>query len=454
MKSKKIMKRPSALKLPKVNGGFRRFASQNRQAVVFAVLFAVAGTLMLVTTHAATGNDLVVTSVTMSPASPAAGNAVTFSAIVKNQGTTAVPAGTVVGVSFTVDGTKVSWNETNTAGLAAGASVTLNANAGSPGATWAATSGPHSVIATADDTNVIPDESDESNNTKRLDFTIGNTGNLYITPATSTVLVGNNVTVSVRLTPGTTVDGVQATVTYDATKLQYVSSSTTGTPYDTTLQAPSGGSGTVTVASGNLSGGVSTDGLVLSVTFQALVGSGSTALTISGNASKSGVYTNPTLTNATVNLTAPDTTAPTTAVSAPAAGSNIFGSATTISSTATDNVGVTKVELYVDGVLKGTDTVSPYSFALNTTTMAGGAHNFQTKAYDAAGNVGVSSIVSLTVKNWAEDINQDGNVDLLDFSLLAAKYGQSGAGLGRADINGDSTVNLLDFSLLAAKYGQ
>jgi hypothetical protein len=53
----------------------------------------------------------------------------------------------------------------------------------------------------------------------------------------------------------------------------------------------------------------------------------------------------------------------------------------------------------------------------------------------------------------AEDINQDGHVNLLDFSMLAAKFGQSGAGLGRADINADGTVNLLDFSSLAAKFG-
>jgi hypothetical protein len=53
----------------------------------------------------------------------------------------------------------------------------------------------------------------------------------------------------------------------------------------------------------------------------------------------------------------------------------------------------------------------------------------------------------------AEDINQDGHVNLLDFSLLAAKFGQSGTNLGRADINGDAYVNILDFSRLAAKFG-
>jgi hypothetical protein len=47
----------------------------------------------------------------------------------------------------------------------------------------------------------------------------------------------------------------------------------------------------------------------------------------------------------------------------------------------------------------------------------------------------------------------DGHIDLLDLSLLASKYGQCGAGLGRADLNNDGCVDLLDLSLLASKYG-
>ncbi len=73
--------------------------------------------------------------------------------------------------------------------------------------------------------------------------------------------------------------------------------------------------------------------------------------------------------------------------------------AITLSATATDNVGVTKVEFYVDGVLKGTDTTSPYSMALDSTTLANGSHTLVAKAYDAAGNVGTSSSVSFTINN-------------------------------------------------------
>lgn len=54
----------------------------------------------------------------------------------------------------------------------------------------------------------------------------------------------------------------------------------------------------------------------------------------------------------------------------------------------------------------------------------------------------------------AADINTDSKVDFLDYSMLAGKYMQSGAGLGRTDINNDGTVDLLDYSILANKFGQ
>ncbi|MCU1228455.1 MAG: Hydrolase [Acidobacteria bacterium] len=94
-----------------------------------------------------------------------------------------------------------------------------------------------------------------------------------------------------------------------------------------------------------------------------------------------------------------DTTAPTTSITAPTAGSTVSGSAVTINANASDNVGVAKVEFWVDGTLKGTDTTSPYSYSWNTTTYANGTHTLVSKAYDAANNMGQSANVSVTVSN-------------------------------------------------------
>ncbi|HEY2323389.1 MAG TPA: Ig-like domain-containing protein [Thermoanaerobaculia bacterium] len=93
-----------------------------------------------------------------------------------------------------------------------------------------------------------------------------------------------------------------------------------------------------------------------------------------------------------------DTTAPTTSITSPAAGSTVSGTVT-VSATASDNVGVTKVEFYMDGALRTTDTTSPYSWSWDTTQFANSSHSLMTKAYDAAGNVGTSSTVTVTVNN-------------------------------------------------------
>ncbi len=138
--------------------------------------------------------DLIVTDITSSPASPLTGNATVFSAVVKNQGTGATPAGTIIGASFFVDGTQVSWSDTTTASLAAGASVTLTANSGPSGtAYWTATTGTHTIMAYVDDVNRIA-ETDDNNNKFSKSLTVATspmpdmviTG-LTITPASPTV---------------------------------------------------------------------------------------------------------------------------------------------------------------------------------------------------------------------------------------------------------------------------
>jgi subtilisin family serine protease len=93
-----------------------------------------------------------------------------------------------------------------------------------------------------------------------------------------------------------------------------------------------------------------------------------------------------------------DTTAPSTSITAPAGGSTVSGT-TTVSANASDDVGVSRVEFFLGSSLLGSDTTAPYSFDWNTTSVANGAYSLTTKAYDAAGNVGASSAVSVTVSN-------------------------------------------------------
>jgi hypothetical protein len=93
-----------------------------------------------------------------------------------------------------------------------------------------------------------------------------------------------------------------------------------------------------------------------------------------------------------------DTTPPTTSITSPASGATVSGTVT-VSADAADAVGVSRVEFYADGALIGTDTSSPYAASWNTTTATNGGHGLQSKAYDAAGNVGSSLAVNVTVSN-------------------------------------------------------
>ena len=70
---------------------------------------------------------------------------------------------------------------------------------------------------------------------------------------------------------------------------------------------------------------------------------------------------------------------------------------TTITASATDNVGVTKVEFSVDGKLVATDTSAPYSTSWNAAAATFGTHTLTAKAYDQAGNSATAAPVSVTV---------------------------------------------------------
>lgn len=97
----------------------------------------------------------------------------------------------------------------------------------------------------------------------------------------------------------------------------------------------------------------------------------------------------------------PDTTAPVASITAPTAGATVLAVAG-VNVSATDNVGVTKTELYVDGLLIATDSVSPFSFSWDTTKYANGSHDLMVSAYDAAENAGQSAHVSVIVNNIAD----------------------------------------------------
>ena len=145
------------------------------------------------------------------------------------------------------------------------------------------------------------------------------TGSIYLTPTSSSIQPGSNVTVSLRINPGTPVNGVEANINFDTAKLEFVSASPANGAFSAELLQVTTG-GTIQVARGVFGGGVSTDSLVVTVVFKALASSGSSAITLT-NANATALdasYTNPAAQNATVTFTTPVPTPSPTPTPAPA----------------------------------------------------------------------------------------------------------------------------------------
>ena len=91
-----------------------------------------------------------------------------------------------------------------------------------------------------------------------------------------------------------------------------------------------------------------------------------------------------------------DTTSPAVSITAPASGATVIGS-TTVTASASDNVGVARVEFYANETLQSSDNSAPYSFDWNTLLLTDGPYILKAVAYDAAGNSAPSSNVTVTV---------------------------------------------------------
>jgi hypothetical protein len=95
-----------------------------------------------------------------------------------------------------------------------------------------------------------------------------------------------------------------------------------------------------------------------------------------------------------------DNQPPTVTIAAPAPGSALTG-VIRVQANATDNVGVTKVEFYVDNGLRTVDTAAPYQWDFDTSTASNGSHTLTVLAYDLAGNIGRASETITTNNNTA-----------------------------------------------------
>ena len=143
---------------------------------------------------------------------------------------------------------------------------------------------------------------------------------------------------------------------------------------------------------------------------------------------------------AKANMAAPlpnDTTAPTVGFASPQSGVTVTGTIA-VNVNATDNVGISRVDLYAGGALVASDTTSPYAFSWNTASRADGSVVLEARARDAAGNVG-SQRITVNVANstnYGGSTPQPGNTNVALASAGAvASASSASAGYPVAAVN-------------------
>jgi C1A family cysteine protease len=131
-----------------------------------------------------------------------------------------------------------------------------------------------------------------------------------------------------------------------------------------------------------------------------------------------------------------DLTAPTVSITSPSNGATVSGT-TNIAVNAADNVGVSSVNLTVDGADVGTLATAPYNF---TWTADGNSHSLTATAKDAAGN---SSFNTITVaKNTVTaDITKP------DVIIQSPSNGSSVSGTMSVNINATDNIGVSSVSL-------
>ncbi|MGE5141628.1 MAG: Ig-like domain-containing protein [Rudaea sp.] len=144
-----------------------------------------------------------------------------------------------------------------------------------------------------------------------------------------------------------------------------------------------------------------------------------------------------------------DVQPPVTAISSPLDGARVSG-VVPVAASASDNVGVTRVELYVNNSLYATLVSSPYTFTWDTTAMPDGSYSLHTLAYDAAGAIGASAPVHVSVGNDSTPPTisitnpKDGSVVARAKSVTIAASASDNVGVTRVEFYVGGTLTCTD----------
>jgi len=209
------------------------------------------------------------------------------------------------------------------------------------------------------------------------------TATFTISPSSSALNVGSTLTITITENSGSDlINAVQADLTYDQTKLQFVSIDTTVGVFNNMVVQKTGGNGVVNISAA-VSPSVSGSQVVARITFTTIA-SGAAAINF---ANTSAIVKALDQTNVLGTMTGGNYIIDNTAPSVPTGlnvTSNTINSITLRWTASTDNVAVTGYRIYRGGTQVGTSPTTTY---IDTGLTLGTTYSYTVAAYDAAGNV-------------------------------------------------------------------
>lgn len=286
---------------------------------------------------------------------------------------------------------------------------------------------------------------------------VGAAGNasLSLSPGSSSTVKDSQLTVAINMSSTEPVNAIQVGLTYDSSKLQYVSTSATNSAFNAEAVPTEGGNGSVNITR-YISGGSTVSGtgkLVAGVTFKALASSGSSPITFNtSNTHISSANTNSEIwdgiqTGGTYSFTSPPATpTPTTGNSSGSGG----GSGSSSASGSTSSGGTTKPSSGSSSSSSKPAASNKTAQATTNSTQDAAAPAIASSGYIVAIKVTTSSsspIAGATVKldNSSQSTDTTGIASFVGVSAGKHKVTVSGpAGKASKDISVSSSVSPTD----------
>lgn len=228
------------------------------------------------------------------------------------------------------------------------------------------------------------------------------------------------------------------------------------TVYTLTLEAVSGGTGTVSVANGSVKSYSTNEEILGTLAGGSYALAGPTPIATATLTPTSTPTNTPTPTSTPIPTFTPTPTppsgtiVPTIALSAPSINvqkTSTYKALITLSGTKSNDLSIIFVNDSSSSIIYPSSTT--WSIELN---LARGVNTFNIYGKNAAGSQSPTASISIT-NHRLSDINGDGRVDLTDLSMFGTDYGKSqNLNYELSDMNEDAGINLTDFSIIAKQY--